>query len=237
MRTRPLALVAGAASLAALLALAVADHLGWTWNRPDPRRFPVRGIDVSHHQGPIDWRSVASERWVRFAYVKATEGDDWTDPAFAPNWNGARSAGLRVGAYHFFTFCSSGAAQARQFLAVVPRDPRALPAALDVEGGGRCARPPRAAILRELRAWCDAVEAATGKRPVVYVTEDSYRRILSGSGMKNRLWIRDLVREPSPAAGEAWSLWQWHSRGRVRGVRGRVDLDAYRGGGAPFDAL
>lgn len=237
MSTRTL--VAAAATLAALLAIAavVADHRGWTWNRPDARRFPVRGIDVSHHQGAIDWPAVASEGWIRFAYVKATEGADWTDPAFARNWRGARGAGLRVGAYHFFTFCSPGAAQARHFLSVVPPDPQALPAALDVEGGGRCARPAREEILRQLRAWCAAVEAATGKRPIVYVTDDSYRRILSGSGIASALWIRDLAREPSPAGGERWWLWQWHARGRIRGVEGRVDLNAYRAEAGAFERL
>ncbi len=48
---------------------------------------------------------------LRFAYVKATEGGDWTDPRFEKNWREARRAGLRVGAYHFFSFCRPAAAR------------------------------------------------------------------------------------------------------------------------------
>jgi lysozyme len=236
MRAR-LVLAAGAALGLLAVAAAIAWQRGWTWNHPDPSRFPVQGIDVSHHQGAIDWRSVASEGWIRFAYVKATEGGDWIDPEFGRNWTAARREGLRVGAYHFFTFCAPGIEQARHFLRVVPPAAVALPAALDVEGGGACARPAREEILREIRAWCRAVEAATGKPPVIYVTDESYRSILAGSGIEYRLWIRDLFREPVPAAGEAWSFWQWHSRGRIRGVKGLVDLDAYRAEVGPFEGI
>lgn len=221
----------GAVAAAALLR-------GWTWNRPDPRRFPVWGVDVSHHQGSIDWSAVASERGIGFAYVKATEGDHWIDPAFQGNWQAARGAGLRVGAYHFFSFCTPGADQARHFLAVVPADPLALPAALDVEADGSCPAPPsREALLREISTWCRTVEAALGKRPVVYVTGESYRSLVGGGGLENRLWVRDLVREPSPPQGEEWAFWQFHSRGRIRGVAGPVDLDVYRSELGAFDAL
>jgi lysozyme len=81
------------------------------------------------------------------------------------------------------------------------------------------------------------MEAAVGKRPIVYVTDASYRRLVARSGIVNRLWIRDLVREPQPSGGEEWAFWQFHSRGRLRGVDGRVDLDAYRSELGPFDGL
>ncbi|WP_292542118.1 GH25 family lysozyme, partial [Mesorhizobium sp.] len=66
---------------------------------PDRDRFPVRGIDVSHHQGRIDWRRVAADD-VAIAVIKATEGGDHVDDAFAANLREARAAGLAVGAYH-----------------------------------------------------------------------------------------------------------------------------------------
>jgi lysozyme len=202
---------------------------GWLLIRPDPERFPVWGVDVSHHQGTIDWSAVAGDGRVRFAYVKATEGLTFVDPSFARNFAGARARGLRVGAYHYFSFCTPGVAQAEHFLSVVPADARDLPAALDVEWGGQCSVPPaRDALLREIAAWSDVVERRLGKRPIVYVTGDGYRALLRGSGLPNILWIRDLTREPAPEAGEAWALWQFHARGRVEGVSGPVDLDAYR---------
>jgi len=240
MRKRPW-LAAGAALAAVTSAAAIAGlaiETGWTWNVPDPVRFPVWGVDVSHHQGAIDWGAVASEARIRFAYVKATEGADFTDHEFERNWREARREGLRVGAYHFFRFCTPGADQARHFLSVVPADPLALPPALDVEDGGGCSpRPTRAALLREISIWCGTVEAALGKRPLVYVTGESYRTLIAGSGLANRLWVRDLVREPRPARGEEWALWQFHARGRLRGLVRPVDLDVYRSELGPFEGL
>src|SRR5688572_6854506 len=66
---------------------------------PSDARFPVRGIDVSHHQGAIDWHSVkASGR--SFAFIKASEGADFRDTRFSENWQRAREAGIFTGAYH-----------------------------------------------------------------------------------------------------------------------------------------
>ncbi|MCX5789579.1 MAG: GH25 family lysozyme [Elusimicrobia bacterium] len=69
---------------------------------PDSARYPVRGIDVSHHQGAIDWSAVGREGMV-FAYMKASEGADMKDPRFEENWRGAQQAGLAPGAYHYFS--------------------------------------------------------------------------------------------------------------------------------------
>ncbi|TIM61446.1 MAG: lysozyme, partial [Mesorhizobium sp.] len=111
----------GAASL--ILACLV-TAAGYFYSRPlspDRGKYPVRGIDVSHHQRQIDWRRVAADD-VAFAIIKATEGGDHVDGAFAANLREARAAGLAVGAYHFFTFCRPGADQANNFISVVPRD-------------------------------------------------------------------------------------------------------------------
>lgn len=238
MRLR--ALIFSAAALAALLAGAawLAWERGLTWNHPDPERFPALGIDVSRHQGRIDWQTVAAQPRIRFAYLKATEGTGWVDPTFARNWAAARREGLRVGAYHYFGFCTPGADQARHFLSVLPSAADMLPPALDVESDPWCPTPPsREVLLAEIDAWCSAVEAATGKRPILYVTGESYRALLAGSGRQNLLWVRSLLAEPRPEGGEAWAFWQWHARGRLPGVAGIVDLDAYRSELGPLEGL
>lgn len=120
------------------------------------------GVDVSTHQGTIDWRRVADDD-IRFAYIKATEGGDFVDDHFATNWRAAGEAGLERGAYHFFTLCRPGADQADNFLRTVPKDGSALPPAVDLEFVGNCAgRPSRDDLLRELKTFVDRVEAATG---------------------------------------------------------------------------
>src|SRR3954470_18330970 len=79
-------------------------------NFPSEKRFPVRGIDVSHHQGHIGWFE-ASLHDVRFAYIKATEGTDFQDPTFLYNWQQCPYNHIARGAYHFFNFCRPGREQ------------------------------------------------------------------------------------------------------------------------------
>ena len=116
--------------------------------RPPPRRvhtqppssYVVHGIDVSHHQGNIDWPRVAASGQVDFAWLKATQGVSHTDRRFKENWDNARSASLKVGAYHYYSMCRGGAAQAAHFIETVPRVDGALPPAVDVEADERCNR-------------------------------------------------------------------------------------------------
>lgn len=210
------------AVFAAIVALAA-----WWWfreYRPDRDRYPIRGIDVSHHQGVIDWKTVDGDD-VAFAYLKATEGGDFRDRAFARNWREARDAGIAVGAYHFFTFCRPGADQAANVLAVVPVEADALPLAVDLEFGGNCGRTPDGATMRrELDAFLAPVERAYGKPALLYVTPeflDAYRTHLPARA----LWRRSILRKPDGAA--SWHVWQYHNRGSVDGIAGPVDLNVF----------
>ena len=121
---------------------------GWLrFNYPARSDYPVWGLDVSNHQGVIDWRSVPKDK-VSFVYIKATEGGDWRDKSFARNWAEARQAGFQVGAYHFFTLCRDALTQARNFMDVVKPHPGMLPPALDLEYGGNCGERPSKEKLR-----------------------------------------------------------------------------------------
>lgn len=84
----------------------------------DRARYPITGIDVSHHQGAIDWHAVAADD-VSFVYVKVSEGGDYRDPRYRQNLAGADAAGIPAGAYHYFTFCRSGADQAVNYLGAI----------------------------------------------------------------------------------------------------------------------
>lgn len=88
-------------------------------NYPSSRTYPVRGVDVSSHQGKIDWGRLTRETRIDFAFIKASEGARLRDRRFLANWAAADGHAAR-GAYHFFTFCSPGAAQARNFIAAMP---------------------------------------------------------------------------------------------------------------------
>jgi lysozyme len=185
----------------------------------------VRGIDVSHYQGTINWRAVARDN-VAFAYVKATEGMDGRDGEFARNWRGARLAGVRVGAYHYFIFCRSARAQARNFLAVAPRTAGALPPAVDLEPARSCrGRLGGEEVRKELTAYLTIVEARQHQRAVLYVTPQFYAAY--GRYLPRRtMWRRSISLTSTPTG--SWTYWQYRSRGRVTGIRTHVDLNLVR---------
>lgn len=223
--------------LLAAAALAMADMLFlWAYERFELAAlgYAVKGVDVSHHQGEIDWRTLRAGG-VGFAYIKATEGAGFRDPRFAANWRLSREAGVPRGAYHFFTLCRTGAEQAANFIAATPVETDSLPHAVDAEHMGSCVdgkllADPAAAIT----VFLDLVEKRFGRRPVIYTTPEFHDAHLRDRLAGERFWLRSLHRPPSFRPG-AWTLWQYHNRGRRPGVAGPVDLNAFNGSRAAFD--
>src|SRR5262249_26486591 len=132
---RRLALVFLILLLIAAIAGVTAYYGLWVPNALFAGAYPVRGIDVSHHQKQIDWKVVAGEK-VAFGYIKAREGGDFVVSNFSRNWKEAAENGIARGAYHFFTFRTAGKKQAEHFVAIVPNDPAALPPVVDLEMWG-----------------------------------------------------------------------------------------------------
>lgn len=211
--------------LSILAALALLGLIGWygaTHWRPSSASYPVQGIDVSHHQGAIDWPAV-HEAGVDFAWIKASEGGDWHDPRFTANWAGAARAGVRRGAYHFFTLCRPGAEQAANFIATVPVDPTALAPVVDLEFVGNCARrPSRAEVHRELAAFIALVESHYGKQAILYVITDFDDYYGVTEAFDRRLWLRALFHPPAYGARD-WTIWQASAFRSVSGIEGPTD--------------
>lgn len=210
------------------------------WLRPNlavAARFPVHGIDVSHHQGAIDWPAVGRER-VAFAFLKASEGADLRDPRFAENWAGAGGTGIPRGAYHFFTFCAPGGPQAENFLAALGGAIGELPPVADVEFTGNCRRWESIERIRaELGIFLSRVEEATGRRPLLYLTRTSHARIVAGHFRDHGLWVRHVFGVPSQRRYGRWLFWQFSHDGRVAGIEKRVDLNVFHGSPAEFERL
>jgi lysozyme len=224
-----------AASRSALVAAAVLVALGiaaaafWFWwlpgYRPTLAKGESYGVDVSAYQGRIDWTRVAEDH-IRFAYIKADEGVTLVDRDFARNWAGAASAGVRRGAYQFFSLCDPGITQAQSFLRTVPRDAGALPPAVDLELAGNCrSRPSVAVVGAQLSAFLRAVQRATGHAVVLYLGTDFAHRYSLGLERDHPLW---LYRPLRPPAGARWVVWQVDGRAHVSGIDGHVDLDVGR---------
>lgn len=230
---------------AALLALAVAAGAAYAlyerglirFNYPSPQRYPVRGIDVSHHQGVIEWPAVRAAG-IHFALIKASEGADHRDREFDRNWSRAREAGLARGAYHFFTFCSPGRAQAENFMSAVGGSFGELPPIADVEFSGNCQRWESIERIRdELRSFLARLEESARVSPILYFTSDSHARILAGHFDAYPAWPRSVVRGPSEKRYGRWLFWQFADNGRVPGVGTLVDLDVFRGSRVEFESL
>jgi lysozyme len=212
--------------------IAIAAIAGGLWCyaphwHPSDQAFPIQGIDVSHHQGRIDWAALPGQG-VDFAYIKASEGGDHRDSAFAVNWAGARAAGIARGAYHFFTLCRPGAEQAANFIAAVPAEADALPPAVDLEYMGNCGlrRSPEA-FHRELAAFVRAVEARYRKPVLLYLTREFDSAYRVSARVNRPLWLRGIVLEPRFGA-RPWQLWQASNFRRLRGIEGRVDWNVAR---------
>jgi lysozyme len=217
----------------ALIVLALCFLGIWVPNKPSGAKYPIRGIDVSHHQQEIDWQGVKASG-VQFAYIKATEGADFTDGKFADNWKNSGEAGIVRGAYHFFTFGTPGQTQAANFISKVPAELNALPPAIDLEFSGynKERRVASDEFQRELSAFWDAIFSHYHKTPVVYTTNDFQKQYLAAMPIE-RLWIREVWRTPR----EPWAFWQFSPRGRVPGIPTFVDLNVFHGTPEDFAKL
>lgn len=206
-----------------LICLLGAGLVQWARNPVRLRPGEHRGIDVSAHQGKIDWPTVKGAG-IDFAYIKASEGGDWVDDHFQENWSGAGAAGLLRGAYHFFTLQRPGADQAENFLKTAPPEAASLPPVVDLEFGGNGAdRPPREVIVRELGIFLERVEAAHKRPAILYLMPEFEQAYAVYREFPRRLWLRSLLARP-PAEWQ-WTLWQYTPVGRVAGIEGNVDLN------------
>jgi lysozyme len=182
------------------------------------------GVDVASHQGVINWQRVARDN-ITFAYIKATEGGDFADEAFSDNWTDATAAGLDRGAYHFFTLCTPGAEQARNFLRVAAPTEDALAPAVDLELAGNCGdRPPVDEVNTEVDAFLQRVEGAWAREVVLYVGNDWEAIYPTRARLERPLWVRRFLLRPD----EQWFMWQLHGYARVDGIGGGADLNVMR---------
>lgn len=164
----------------------VLQHNGLVWfNMPSQKAYPIKGVDVSAHQGQIDWQILASQN-LSFVFMKATEGSSWVDKKFAYNFENAHKYGLYVGAYHFFSFESGGETQAQNFIRNVPQTKdgqRFLPPVVDIEFyGSNASHPPSVDSVRaELHILLQSLQEHYGLKPIIYTTSSFYDVYYEGS--------------------------------------------------------
>ncbi|WP_299415949.1 GH25 family lysozyme [uncultured Sulfitobacter sp.] len=206
-----------------------------------PARFPVHGIDAARFQKSINW-SQARRNGVNFTFLKATEGGDLLDPAFKDHWRSAGRAGVARGAYHFYYFCTTPEVQARWFIRNVPKSKGMLPPVLDMEWNPfspTCAhrRPEASVVQDEMRRWLRIVEAHYGQRPIIYTTPRFYKENKLSNFNGYEYWLRTTAKTPREAyPRQSWRFWQYSATGLIDGIAGEVDLNAFNGSRAEWNA-
>jgi GH25 family lysozyme M1 (1,4-beta-N-acetylmuramidase) len=203
--------------------------------------FGVQGLDVSGHQTSVDWL----QQWnmgARFAYVKASEGNYYTNPSFDAQYEGSRNVGMIRGAYHFaIPNWSSGADQARYFVqnggGWTP-DGHTLPPVLDFEFnpyegrtingfyfGNTCYGMSSSQLTSWVRDFGNTMLAMTGRLPVIY-TNTSWWKQCTGDAAgfgDYPLWVAAYPGSATNNAGaipSSWgtySIWQYSSTGPFTG--------------------
>jgi lysozyme len=218
-------IISGIACLIVIFGLL--EYKGIIWhNSVFANKYKVKGIDVSHYQGEIDWSKVTTSYNFQFAYIKATEGRDYTDEFFNDNWVNAKANNLLVGAYHFFTTQSTGEQQAEHFINVVPNEEGLLPPVIDIEID---MNKNIETIEQELTTLSNQLEQHYKKRPILYVTYATFNRYISSRFEDHEIWIRDIVKYPTIKGKREWTFWQYNNRGRVKGIDAYVDINVFNG--------
>lgn len=189
-----------------------------------------RGIDVSKWQGNIDWNAVKLSG-TEFAIIKAGGSDAgfYTDSCYERNYDGAKAAGVPVGAYYIVgprcLSAEDGTADAFRFLDMLKGKKFEYPVYLDWE------LPPaghRLESTQAANAFCDTLERF-GYYVGIYASDVA--------GFKERLMLKDLSKydiwvarygsapDYVKAFRASYGMWQFSSTGSIPGIRGNVDLD------------
>jgi len=197
--------------------------------------FGVHGIDVSHYQKQVDWQRVAAQD-VRFAFVKASEGQSMQDTIFCKNWDAMQAAGIIRGAYHFFRPGISAELQARNFLSIVDLQHGDLPPVLDVEVTDGYSTEH---LAQGVKSWLAIVEDAYKVKPIVYSNQKFYNQHLAQRVDGYPVWIARYSewRTPLMADGRTWHFWQYGNRGNLIGIKGNVDFNVFNGSLADLQNL
>lgn len=220
--------------LCAVLSEAAPD--GVAAETTSPQRSSVSGLDVSGHQGVVDWQHWWNQG-MRFAYVKATEGTNFRNADFVHQYDGASNVGMLRGAYHYaLPDRSSGAEQANYFVdhgGGWSGDGNTLPGALDLEYnpyGSTCYAKSPQQMGAWVRDFSETYKQRTGRYPVIYTNTAWWNQCVGGEYVgSNPLWIArysDQVGE-LPPGWNRHTIWQ-HSSNPIDQNRFNGSLEQLR---------
>ncbi|MBQ6080593.1 MAG: glycosyl hydrolase family 25 [Muribaculaceae bacterium] len=183
------------------------------------------GIDISSHQGFIDWAKVSSDKDIRFVYVKASEGATYRSPHYAHNITQARRYGLLVGSYHYITSTSTIDEQFENFSKFALPAIQDLIPMLDVEVRGNWSRSQ---LIDSVDKFCQLIKGYYGVQPMIYSTMGFYNKNLAPHFNNYHLYIgRYSSTEPEINWEGKHTIWQYSETGIIPGIDAYVDLCRY----------
>lgn len=197
-----------------------------------PRKFKVHGIDVSHHNGKIVWDEVEKielrgSEPLSFVFIKATEGKDHLDTRYIFNWREAKETMLLRGAYHYYHPTVDPLKQARWFIRNVHLEEGDLPPVIDVEVRGK---DPLPLYRNNVLAMAKALQSEYGVKPIIYTSHDYFNNYFDTKEFKGyKFWIARYDFHQKVENESSWYFWQHSEKGRVSGIRGKVDYNVFRG--------
>jgi lysozyme len=190
-----------------------------------PDGFPAFGIDVSHHQGKINWEKLLVKQQydtiIQFVYCKVTEGSDHTDTQWERNRKILRKLKMPHGAYHFFNPKSEPRPQAEHFLAHWKKEDLDLPPVLDVETEGFSDED----LIAKMKIWLTVVENKTGMRPIIYCSLNFFETKFMNQFNDYKFWIAAYSRRPKFIEDSRVIHWQYSESGDLPGIDEKVDFN------------
>lgn len=222
------------------------DTALFTYSDDNPQQITYRGdleclqgIDVSEHQGTIDWQAVA-DAGCRFAFIRVgyrgygEAGTLVEDSMAVQNLQSAKAAGLYVGTYFFSQALNEEEAveEARLALSVIRQsgvEPD-LPLMYDPETirdeWGRANEISREQVARNTAAFCGAVDASSICKADIYSNLPWEHNYFDADSMNaHSIWYADY--EPLPQTPYHFTWWQYTNEGTVPGIEGYVDLNLW----------
>ena len=195
-------------------------------------------MDVSKHQGTIDWAKVKASGQIDGVMLRAmgnsAEGRPsapYTDPQFARNYAECKRLGIPCGVYGYFKATTRAEAdkELTYFKKLLTGRSFELPVSVDIEDKTQQAVGKSA--LTDLTAYCLRTVESWGVYAMLYtgLWFGSTFLYMGGAALKPYdVWLA-AYRSKKPAPGWPFGMWQYTSTARVPGVSTRVDLShAYK---------
>lgn len=203
-----------------------------------PEGYKIHGIDVSRYQGRIEWRELTLNRIkgqpIHFVFIKSTEGIKLKDTHFDKNWKQASRAGLYRGAYHYFKPKADPRKQAFFFIRNTPISKGDLPPVLDFEEDGNL---PEKELRSRLIIWLKLVEKHYKVKPILYCNAGYYKKYIKGKLEGYPIWVAHYKTRKPRINKDAWHFWQYTDKGKIKGIKGHVDMNVFNGTHEDFNKL